>query len=160
MYAPLDGDGSQKLTDEELVGRVQRGDVEARTRLVRRHADPLFRYCLTLTDTREDAEDICQETLTRAVGPRPTQWLSCPVTVLALQIVASRLGGVHGVPGTALFLHWPHRRLPERRRPAPRPSQPRRQWLHLWAEDPRIPPPAVGMAATTVLRLAAGRQRV
>lgn len=67
MYAPLDGDGTQERTDEELVVRVQRGDVEARTRLVQRHAEPLFRYCLTLTDRREDAEDICQETLARAI---------------------------------------------------------------------------------------------
>jgi RNA polymerase sigma factor (sigma-70 family) len=72
MYATADpgvSDAShlESLADAELLHRYRFGDDTALHFLLRRHSDGLFRFCCHLTGNREDAEDICQETITRAI---------------------------------------------------------------------------------------------
>ena len=54
-------------SDERLMLRFQRGDARAFEALVRRHRTPLFSFLLRLTGDRGRAEDLCQETLLKAV---------------------------------------------------------------------------------------------
>jgi len=58
----------QDLPDAELVGRFRAGDDDALEVLLSRHRETLYRFCCHLVSNREDAEDICQESLTRAVA--------------------------------------------------------------------------------------------
>lgn len=51
----------------ELIEGVRRGDADAFERLARLHAPRLYRLALRLTGRREDAEDLVQETLVRAL---------------------------------------------------------------------------------------------
>lgn len=46
---------------------VKCGHEDALSVLLRRHSDALYRFCCHLMTTREDAEDVCQETLARAI---------------------------------------------------------------------------------------------
>lgn len=48
--------------DREAVTRWQAGDMEAFTTLVRRHEGRVFRLLLRMTGSREEAEDVSQET--------------------------------------------------------------------------------------------------
>jgi RNA polymerase sigma-70 factor (ECF subfamily) len=52
--------------DLELVRAAGHGDQVAFHQLVDRHAQDLFRLALSLTPTRADAEDLCQETFAGA----------------------------------------------------------------------------------------------
>jgi RNA polymerase sigma-70 factor (ECF subfamily) len=54
------------MTDAELVRDVLRGNASAFTPLVDRHAPACLRYATRLLDSREDAEDVTQETFVRA----------------------------------------------------------------------------------------------
>ena len=56
---------SQKVTDEELIARFQKGDVQAFDTLVRRYKDQLLNYVFRFVGNRSDAEDIVQETFLR-----------------------------------------------------------------------------------------------
>jgi RNA polymerase sigma-70 factor (ECF subfamily) len=51
----------------ELIAGIRRGDSDAFDRVAREHAPRLFRLALRLTGRREDAEDLVQETLVRAL---------------------------------------------------------------------------------------------
>ena len=51
----------------ELLEAIRRGDPVAFERVAREHAPRLFRTALRLTGRREDAEDLVQETLVRAL---------------------------------------------------------------------------------------------
>jgi RNA polymerase sigma-70 factor (ECF subfamily) len=51
----------------ELIAAIRRGDSAAFDRVAREHAPRLFRLALRLTGRREDAEDLVQETLVRAL---------------------------------------------------------------------------------------------
>ncbi len=51
----------------EVLAAIRRGDADALDALARRHAPGLFRVALRLTGRREDAEDLVQETLVRAL---------------------------------------------------------------------------------------------
>jgi len=53
-------------TDVELLRLARKGHTEAFHQLVDRHAAPLFRLATTLVPTRDDAEDVVQETFTAA----------------------------------------------------------------------------------------------
>ena len=55
-----------RVTDLELVRAAADGDTAAFHTLVDRHARGLFRLAMSLSPTRSDAEDICQETLVGA----------------------------------------------------------------------------------------------
>lgn len=59
-------EGDEKLradanSDEELVGRYLKGEVEAFNLLVKRWQKPIYSFACRLTGDREEARDICQE---------------------------------------------------------------------------------------------------
>src|SRR5581483_1105460 len=58
-------DGSE--SDEQLVARVRAGDVVAVERLVQRHVDTAFAVALAIIGNRDDAEDVCQDAIVRAL---------------------------------------------------------------------------------------------
>ena len=60
----LDKTGSF-LTDEELIGRFQDGDVYAFDQIVHRYKDPLTNFVYNFLNNRVDAEDVVQETFLR-----------------------------------------------------------------------------------------------
>lgn len=51
----------------ELLDAIRRGDADAFEQVARQNAPRLFRMALRLTGRREDAEDLVQETLVRAL---------------------------------------------------------------------------------------------
>ncbi len=53
--------------DARLVARALAGDANAVERLVRRHIDAAFAIALTIVGDRDEAEDVCQDALWRAV---------------------------------------------------------------------------------------------
>ncbi len=53
------------ITDEQLIARFQKGDVQAFEMLVRRYKNQLVNYVYRFVGTRSDAEDIVQETFLR-----------------------------------------------------------------------------------------------
>jgi RNA polymerase sigma-70 factor (ECF subfamily) len=56
----------ERVTDEELVERVQTGDPAAFDEIVERHKGAVFRAALAALRNREDAEDVTQETFITA----------------------------------------------------------------------------------------------
>jgi RNA polymerase sigma-70 factor, ECF subfamily len=54
------------MTDEEMAKAMARGDQAALLEFVRLYHDGLFRYMRSLVATREDAEDLAVEAITRA----------------------------------------------------------------------------------------------
>lgn len=67
MYLPDKTSCLETLPDPELVILCKGGSDDALAALLARHSTPLFNYCCSLVRTREDAEDVCQETMTRAI---------------------------------------------------------------------------------------------
>lgn len=68
MYARIEvAEDRDAIGDADLLRYFRRGDQGALDVLVERHRDALFRFCYHLTGNREDAEDVCQETLARAM---------------------------------------------------------------------------------------------
>lgn len=59
-------DDDERTGDAELVRRARRGDERAFHELVDRHAAWLYRAAVALVGSREDAEDLVQETLVAA----------------------------------------------------------------------------------------------
>jgi RNA polymerase sigma factor (sigma-70 family) len=58
--------GSMKdVADWDLVARVRDGDERAFEELIARYESPLVHFCLRMTGSREDAEDLAQETFVR-----------------------------------------------------------------------------------------------
>jgi RNA polymerase sigma factor (sigma-70 family) len=57
----------EELSDGDLIRMVKAGDDSALGVLLRRHRDALYRFCLHLTHNRDDAEDVCQESMARAI---------------------------------------------------------------------------------------------
>lgn len=55
------------MNEKELIKRAQSGDFEAFSILIEGHKDKIYRLALKLTGNREDAEDIVQETLMKAI---------------------------------------------------------------------------------------------
>jgi len=53
------------LTDWELVEQAQAGRLDAFEELVKRYEKPLVGFCLRLVPSREDAEDLAQESFVR-----------------------------------------------------------------------------------------------
>jgi RNA polymerase sigma-70 factor (ECF subfamily) len=62
-----DGTQSSESETAELLDGIRRGDATAFERVAREQAPVLFRLALRLTNRREDAEDLVQETLVRAL---------------------------------------------------------------------------------------------
>jgi RNA polymerase sigma-70 factor, ECF subfamily len=68
MYARIEvAEDRDAIGDADLLRYFRRGDQSALDVLMERHRDALFRFCYHLTGNREDAEDVCQETLARAM---------------------------------------------------------------------------------------------
>jgi RNA polymerase sigma-70 factor (ECF subfamily) len=55
----------KKITDETLIAKFQKGDVQAYDTLVRRYKDQLLNYVYRFVGNRNDAEDLVQETFLR-----------------------------------------------------------------------------------------------
>lgn len=54
------------LEDGDLAGRAQKGDHRAFADLVRRYQDPIFRFVLRLTGSRDEAMDLTQDAFMKA----------------------------------------------------------------------------------------------
>lgn len=61
------GDGQPAADSEALLADLQRGDPAAFEALAAEHGPRLFRFALHLTGRREEAEDLMQEALVRAL---------------------------------------------------------------------------------------------
>lgn len=59
------------LEDSRLAERARDGDQRAFAELVRRHQDQVFRFVLRMTDSRDEAMDLTQDTFMKA-------WLALP----------------------------------------------------------------------------------
>lgn len=68
MYARIGTESQKDPPDAQLLSLVKGGDQAALECLLARHSEALYRYCLHLTSNRLDAEDICQEAMTRAMA--------------------------------------------------------------------------------------------
>ena len=51
----------RKLTDEELIARFQKDDIDAFNEIVNRYKDKIVNFLYRYTGSREDCEDIAQE---------------------------------------------------------------------------------------------------
>ncbi|HEY9593376.1 MAG TPA: RNA polymerase sigma factor [Spirochaetia bacterium] len=56
---------TEQMTDEQIVGRVRRGETRMFGELVRRYQDPVFAMALRFVGSRTEAEDIAQEVFLR-----------------------------------------------------------------------------------------------
>ena len=54
------------LSDIELVDKARRGDTHAFEELIRKYQDQIFRFALYRLPSRQDAEDMVQETFIKA----------------------------------------------------------------------------------------------
>ena len=63
-----EADDRDYLSDAELLQRHTNGDDEAISLLLSRHTEALYRFCLQRVRNPTDAEDLCQESLLRAVS--------------------------------------------------------------------------------------------
>jgi RNA polymerase sigma factor (sigma-70 family) len=78
------------LDDEaELVDRARRGDEEAYTQLVQRHAGLAFRTAYLITGSAADAEDVTQEAFVAAYRALPRFRAGAPLRPWLLRIVAN-----------------------------------------------------------------------
>ncbi|MDQ3768592.1 MAG: RNA polymerase sigma factor, partial [Actinomycetota bacterium] len=59
------------LRDERLVGLAAAGDQDALAAIFERHHQALYRYCLALLGSAEDAEDALQNAMARVVRALP-----------------------------------------------------------------------------------------
>lgn len=62
---------TRQLADDDCIARAQHGDAAAFAELIRRFQDRVFRFLLRLTQTREDAQDLTQETFMHAYAALP-----------------------------------------------------------------------------------------
>jgi RNA polymerase sigma-70 factor (ECF subfamily) len=58
-------DPKRHVTDWELVEHARAGQLDAFEELVRRYERPLVGFCMRMTSSREDAEDLAQESFVR-----------------------------------------------------------------------------------------------
>jgi RNA polymerase sigma factor (sigma-70 family) len=103
------------LGDEGLAARAASGDERAFELLYARHRDALYRYCLSIVRSREDAEEALQSAMLRAhralstgrAGDRVRPWLFRIARNESLRVVARRpavapLSGAEAAPGPAV----------------------------------------------------------
>lgn len=55
------------MNERELIIAAQSGDFDAFSKLIGEHKDKIYRLALKLTNNREDAEDILQDTFLKAI---------------------------------------------------------------------------------------------
>jgi len=60
----------EKLADEKLMARFQKGQMRAFEILLRRHRGGVFRFILRFTANRDTAEDLLQDTFMRVVAKK------------------------------------------------------------------------------------------
>jgi len=77
------------VTDGELVGRCLAGDRGAFGEIVGRHQDTVFRHLLRLARSREQAEDLCQDTFLRFHRALPRFDRSRPLAPYLLKIATN-----------------------------------------------------------------------
>ena len=63
----MEGAAAVEISDEALMSRYQRGDVDAFASLVRRHKRPIFNFVLRQVKASAPAEDLVQEVFLRIV---------------------------------------------------------------------------------------------
>lgn len=68
------GDPIARKQEEALIRQAQAGSHDAFRELVDWHQDRIYRFCLLRTVSREDAEEICQDTFVRAYDALP-RWI-------------------------------------------------------------------------------------
>lgn len=103
--APRASNPPPSPTDDELVELTRKGDREAYRQLVERHQGRLLRVALDVVKSREDAEDVVQETFVKAFLSLQNfkgdssfyGWIYRICTNMAIDIrrKASRRGGTH-----------------------------------------------------------------
>jgi len=89
-----------EMTDEQLVGRAQAGDLEAFEALTTRHEQRVYSLALRMLRQQEDAEDVTQQTFLSALenlsGFRGeagfSTWLLRIATHAALKVIRKRKG--------------------------------------------------------------------
>jgi RNA polymerase sigma-70 factor, ECF subfamily len=54
-------------SDQRLVARTRAGDADAREMLIRRYVDTAYAVALAIVHDRDEAEDVCQDSLVRAL---------------------------------------------------------------------------------------------
>jgi len=54
-------------SDQRLVARARVGDADAREMLIRRYVDTAYAVALAIVHDRDEAEDVCQDSLVRAL---------------------------------------------------------------------------------------------
>lgn len=73
--------------DDELVGRLNRGDAEAFEVLYRRHRDWVHRLAWRFTGNESDALDVVQETFVYLLGKSPGLRLTASMTTFLYPVV-------------------------------------------------------------------------
>ena len=97
---------TNKRSDEALVAATKRGDVEAFEELVLRHRQRVLAVAQRITNNREDAEDVVQESLHKAFlhldafqeKSRFSTWLTRIVMNDAFMLLRRRRGVVEVLP--------------------------------------------------------------
>jgi RNA polymerase sigma-70 factor, ECF subfamily len=87
-----------ETSDEDLIALVQQRDAEAADELCHRYGQRLYRFIFKMVQCREDAEDITQNTLLRALvekvhlyrGPKFSTWLYRIARNLVVDFVRAR----------------------------------------------------------------------
>ena len=97
---------TSKHSDEALVTATKRGDTQAFEELVLRHRQRVLAVALRITNNREDAEDVAQESFHKAFlhleafqeKSRFSTWLTRIAMNEALMLLRRRRGGVEMLP--------------------------------------------------------------
>ena len=97
---------TDKDSDEALVGAAKRGDTQAFETLVLRHEQRVLAVAQRITNNREDAEDVAQESLHKAFvhlgdfqeKSRFSTWLTRIAMNEAFMLLRRRRGGIQVLP--------------------------------------------------------------
>jgi len=103
---PFQTAGADKGSDEALVAAAKRGDTHAFETLVLRHQQTVLAVAQRITNNREDAEDVAQESLHKAFvhlgdfqeKSRFSTWLTRIAMNEAFMLLRRRRGGIQVLP--------------------------------------------------------------
>jgi len=103
---PFQTAGGDKGSDEALVAAAKRGDTHAFETLVLRHQQTVLAVAQRITNNREDAEDVAQESLHKAFvhlgdfqeKSRFSTWLTRIAMNEAFMLLRRRRGGIQVLP--------------------------------------------------------------
>src|ERR1700751_3865368 len=127
--------GANKHSDEDLVVATKRGDAEAFEELVFRHRQRVLAVAQRITNNREDAEDVAQESLHKAflhlgafqAKARFSTWLTRIAINEALMLRRRRRGIVEVLPENPDDGMWSNGEAFVDRSPNPEESRLRRE---------------------------------